>query len=261
MSETSAKILDRIRKLLATAKDQEGLPEGELAAKMARDLMLEHAVEEVDLGETPEEVTRAEVETGKSTWQRLVADAVATHCSCRFLFAPGYPKGWIWGRPGDIEIARYLLEVITRQIEQATERYRVARQARFHLLLGGVGQIDPGHMKEILNAFRCSAAAGVIIKLEQIRRTQETTHKKGTALMVLRQDKTDEAIKRAMGKKPREVKPERTEANADGFRAGLAITLNPAIKAPADPPRRQQTVQESFLGFLLGADVTIDEQR
>ena len=119
--KNSSKIVDRIRKALALAENQAGTPEGDTAAKIARQLMQKHAVEVVDLGQDPEDDPMIEhgfeIEK-RNQWRRNLAHSLAEHCEVFSLSWGGTNKMTLYGRESGVEVAEYLYSIVVRQVEQ-----------------------------------------------------------------------------------------------------------------------------------------------
>ena len=77
------RVLDQIRKTLALAQGTAGTPEGETAARIARDLMARHAVVEADLGGVPDLVGERGADKTRDTWRRALVVRVAEFCGCQ----------------------------------------------------------------------------------------------------------------------------------------------------------------------------------
>lgn len=112
--------LERIRKLVNLALDQEGTPEGETAMRLARDLMLERNVELSQLGvderERVDPFTRSRLELGgRAHWRCKLLSLVARHCECVAGWTSG-GAGSLYGRKSSVEVAEYLFVVLLRQL-------------------------------------------------------------------------------------------------------------------------------------------------
>lgn len=141
------KIVSRIRKLMALAEGSEG-NEAASAAKLARKLMIEHAVsmsslsEDAILEEDPIEVKSIDV--GKSTWAIKLAWAVGSHCKVSVIRSVSHGHydpvtredlgPWkrrtfaiAYGHQSDLEVWEYLFQVARREIQRLAKEYRAAR--------------------------------------------------------------------------------------------------------------------------------------
>ena len=147
------KIVSRIRKLMALAESSNE-NEAASAAKLARKLMIEHAVsmsslsEDAILEEDPIEVKGIDV--GKSTWAINLAWAVGSHCKVSVIRAVHYcdrniyddppdspnrtPYDWdkhkrrtfavAYGHRSDLEVWEYLFDVAHREVQRLAKEYR-----------------------------------------------------------------------------------------------------------------------------------------
>jgi len=106
-------MVEKIKKLLALAADQEGKPEGDLAADLALKLMKEHALELGDL-EEPSEIDSRVVDGNQSHWRHALIDIVARHCQCFAIRTEG--KMLVYGYPVDLDVCLYLIDLYTAQL-------------------------------------------------------------------------------------------------------------------------------------------------
>ena len=138
------KIVTRIRKLMALAESTNE-NEAASAAKLARKLMVEHAVsmsslsEDAILEEDPIEVTGIEV--GKASWAIKLAWALGSHCKVSVIRSVSHGHyhpvtqedlgPWkrrtfaiAYGHRSDIEVWEYLYDVARREIQRLAKEYR-----------------------------------------------------------------------------------------------------------------------------------------
>lgn len=113
--------LERIKKLVALAGDQAGTPEGEVAMRMARELMRESSIElaqlQADERDAVDPFTRRPLDLGgRAHWRRQLLSMVATHCECVAGWNPRGDNGSIYGRRSAVDIAEYLFQVLVRQL-------------------------------------------------------------------------------------------------------------------------------------------------
>ena len=108
-------IVEKIKKILRLAMDQNGTPEGETAAKLAAKIMAAHqvAMSDIELGSEvePDPIEEQQFNCPQSVWRRLLANVVAKHCQCTAAYNTyrGGMKIHLYGHRSDIEIAKYLL--------------------------------------------------------------------------------------------------------------------------------------------------------
>ena len=112
--------LERIRKLVNLALDQEGTPEGETAMRLARQLMVDRNLELSQLGlderERVDPFTRSRLELGgRAHWRCKLLSLVALHCECVAGWTSA-GSGSLYGRRSSVEVAEYLFVVLLRQL-------------------------------------------------------------------------------------------------------------------------------------------------
>ena len=111
--------VDRIRKLLRVAADQEGTPEGETAARIARRMIEQQAeaLSELDLDAREEAdpfLRRPILLGGPAHWRCRLLTLVAEHCACIAGYRPGSGKASLYGRRSAVEVAEYLYVLLSR---------------------------------------------------------------------------------------------------------------------------------------------------
>jgi hypothetical protein len=156
--------LDRIRKLFALSVDQQGTPEGETAARIARELMRDRCIELAQLapGEREEVdpfVRQRLLLGGPKHWRCRLLSVVASHCECVAGYRPGSGKGSLYGRRSAVEVAEYLFVLLSRQL--------TLERAVFMAQLGPWAQ-DPEGVRRTLD-FTGSAVMAIEIRLKQLR--------------------------------------------------------------------------------------------
>jgi hypothetical protein len=230
------RLIDRIRKAQALAADQAGTPEGETAARIARELMTAHAIVEAELGVARDTMEERVFDVGhKATWLRRLATHVAEHCECFSTYTPGTSRVQLHGRQSDVEVAIYLYETIRTQVESALERQLQDIAARAHRQ--GY-TLNSGRCRSYRDRFRHSATTAVAQRLVEMRRQQQATDPAGTALMSLRGSEAER-----WAKEHRHVKASRThvpDGVLAGYEAGQAVQIVPGVNpAGADAPAHQ----------------------
>jgi Protein of unknown function (DUF2786) len=217
MSRRAARI-ERIRKLLALAHDQEGTPEGEAAARRARDLMRQQSVAMADLdahqrGARDPIGKRAIDLGGKEHWRRQLAGEVAVHCECLLTFKSGNGGAFLYGHQSGVDIAEYLLVLLTRQVEQA-------REARFR------PELERASRARDLADFTQSAVLAVQNRLRQLRQGEGD----GPETRLIHQRSED--LRRwleARGYQFKNLPPSPFGYNQDGYEAGHRIPMHDAV--------------------------------
>ncbi len=242
-----SKIVTKIRKLLALAEGSEG-NEAEVAARIADDLMREHAISLSRLDEAAlleeDPVGVLAVEVGKTTWRVQLAWTLASHCSVsavravrwrsthptqsdehgdpvrlkggskRRVFALGY------GHQSDLEVWEYLYAVAEREIQKAATEYRVSGEAN-----GWYGGVD----RTAMTRFREGAVSGLGRKLRTQREAAKEDVPQSEALAV--QSRTARAeVEKCRAHPNLGTYTGGVGGSRDGFAAGGRININPAVR-------------------------------
>ena len=246
---TNKKIVTRIRRLMALAESSNE-NEAASAAKLARKLMVEHAVslaalsESALLEEDPVEIKGIDV--GKSTWAINLAWALGAHCNVSVIRSVRWadrncyddppdspnrtPYDWdthrrrtfavAYGHRSDLEVWEYLYTVAKREIQRLTrlERQRIKERD------GWVTRTEATQYREGL-------VGGLRVKLRQMKaQAAQQEENTGTAL--------------ALQSRAARARAEMENANPSlgsykggvggsfsGYRDGQKIDLNPGLQA------------------------------
>ena len=130
MARSTASLDRRIAKLLELARDQDGTPEGEAAARIARKLMRESARSRAQAWSKQSEITvqKRQFELGaRWPWRRRLAAAVARHCACVAAWPRQGTHVVLFGAVGALDIADYLLSVLLREVDTARSEWLAAQ--------------------------------------------------------------------------------------------------------------------------------------
>jgi len=222
-------IVSKIQKLLAVARDQEGLPEGEVAAKLAMRMMVAHAItqQEVDDQEVLEQdpIEKQNYDNvGRGVWKMKVMHHIAEHCSCRMSYrtAAARDGGYVfhlYGHRSDIEIATYLYAICIRQIQEAAKVYSKTTEY--------AQDYRSGRTK--MNNFRRSAARGLYARLAEIRSDARADEPEGYALVCSRAMNVSRWVDDKYGK----FQSGRSHAHGhsqEGYIAGRNVNLSAGLK-------------------------------
>lgn len=137
----------RLAKLLATAMDQAGTPEGDLASRRAKEMMDRYGLTEEDAATTDFELNDHEI--GRHNWKRslYLAASIATGT---FVAVTGSGTGMrVYGKHDRVVLCRYLFGALVNQCEAALRLSRRSGRAQ-------------------MNSFRRSFAAGAMEKANKI---------------------------------------------------------------------------------------------
>jgi len=225
----------RIAKLLQLARDQEGTPEGEVAARIARKLMRQsaHARARVWSARPDIPVVQRRLELHhRWPWRRRLAAAVARHCACVAAWPQRGSHVLLFGAIGSLDIADYLLEVLLRELDGARAAW-LTRQPDF------VPEEPPGpELARRTTGFCSSAVRAVEARLRALREEESSVDPTGHALV------RDEAqsVDRWLAEQGITLKtgaPDPFAFRQDGWTAGHAIALHDAMTTPETPCRRR----------------------
>jgi len=113
----------RLERLKALAEDQAGTPEGELAARLAREITVERqqllSTMDLDTRNQIDPFVRCDLDLGgKAFWRRKVASLTAHHAECVCSFVGAQAR--LSGRRSTVLVAEHLYRVMSRSI--AVER-------------------------------------------------------------------------------------------------------------------------------------------
>lgn len=122
-------IKTKIEQLYALAKDQQGLPEGEAAALVAKKLQQQYAISDSELNlsqssDIPILVEDWDIAT-KTNWRRILLSDVCNYLSCRMLYYKGTSMVRLFGEPRDVALVKWLYDTLESQLNQsATDYYK-----------------------------------------------------------------------------------------------------------------------------------------
>lgn len=159
--------LERVRKLFALAADQQGTPEGEAAARVARRLMRARSLELAGLDESVRQeldpFTRRQLLLGGPRyWRCRLVTLVARHCECIAGYVPGTGKASLYGRRSAVDVAEYLYVVFSRTL--TLERV---------LFLSEIAELPDEERVRRVNNFSQSAMLALELRLQQAREQED----------------------------------------------------------------------------------------
>lgn len=229
MSTPASTIIERIRKALSLAADRTGTPEGETAARIARNMMTQHAISmaDIDLATSSkmDPLTMETFDLGiRGLWTRTLMNSIAIHCSCRTVNITGTSNVRLYGFAHDVAVAQYLFEIIKRQIIEAADR-NAKSLPRW---------MSKGDKRSAYNDFVCSAVQGAYQKLAEIRRAdikEATPAATGTGMILRKRE--DQVTTYYEQKKGRTKKGANMKGSFDheGYAAGKAVSLHAGVGA------------------------------
>ena len=241
----SAKIIERIQKLLRLADGSEG-NESEQAMRMARRLMTEHAVTEQQLAESDRpsdplvKMTVSFVKNelsidpekrryrGQKTqqWKRDLAFSIAYYLDIKGAQTSGTNMFHFYGHKSDCEIAIYMYTVVCGQIDRAAKAYCKSPN----------WEDRHKHGKTLGAEFRQSAVQGLRSKLREMKAVEPEENPEGFALMVSRKNTVDKWVADNYSFGTANVK--RASHSSAGYQAGQRVRLNKGVSAGASNTRR-----------------------
>lgn len=229
------KILDRIRKLLALARDQRGsTEEAAVAAAAAQRLMLQHQIEETDLdsgdridlyGHLVEE-GRKEAGRRWPPWKLRLATAVAYHSSVRVVMIDDGMR--LFGHRADCEIAQVLFQYLTREVDRLADDAWAVFRSPFR-------DVKPWKQR-----FREGAVAAIAWRLDEMRLTVETEAPAGALVLRSRVQTVTDLLVQAAEAAPTQNPWDgaAVDPNDLAFRRGVAAGSDIALQQAA-PGRKE----------------------
>lgn len=227
----NSRMVEKIQNLMALAKDQAGLPEGELAAKFAAELMAKHSIrgEEVEM-EKRGGITDAFISYGKQTvWRRYLFQVVADFVGVRVAFGNQTDRAIVVGLSEHMEVFTYLYDVILRQVTKAGDAF-YQDNLREAVALGAMTVYEARAVKE---KFLVSAASGVKQRMEEIKRSASSAA--GLAIVKSRDAEVEDYFARVVGKV--KTKTRNISLLQAGVEAGRNITIHHGVGAGATSPK------------------------
>ncbi|MCK6504540.1 DUF2786 domain-containing protein [Myxococcota bacterium] len=228
-SSAAQAAVDRIRKLLALAADQQGTPEGQAAARLARRLIHRYDLAGQALHEPAGDpiVRVALAIDGRVLWRRRLAAAVARHCECALSWSPSEQRAWLYGRHSGVAVAQYLHAVLRREIEDARRRY----DEELPMMTG------EKERARLARDFTGSAVLAVENRLAALRGEEAAVRPDQCAVVSRRGQELREWMQ-AQGVHFHRQAPSVFAYSAEGYAAGHAITLRDAVRGQALDPAR-----------------------
>ena len=218
----------RIRKLLALAKDQEGTPEGEAAARLARVMMRRQALAWQHLGRdearTRDPVARQALDLGgKSRWRTRLATVVARHCECVVAWERDSLRAWLVGHHSALDVADYLYAVLCRELEQERAAFEAGMDA----------DASDAPRRAAVGDFCQSAVLALDVRLQRWRTDDDGRHPTGAALVRCRRDDVRSWL-REQGVSLRASADRPHGYSQEGYEAGYRLPLHDAVRS-GDP--------------------------
>lgn len=211
---------ERARKLFALARDQQGTPEGEAAARFARQLLREQSLNLAGLDrealDAADPFVRQEILLGgPRMWRCRLLTLVSRHCECVGAYRSGQGRGSLYGRRSNVQVAEHLFMVLSRTM--TLERA---------LLLGshqGEGEVE---LARRANDFTMSALLALELRLAELRDEEGA----GMSTALVRQSRRGlYAWMQAHGHSLKREVPFGYSWDAAGYQAGYRLPLQKAV--------------------------------
>jgi hypothetical protein len=230
------KIVERIRRALAIAKDQSGKPEGDTASRLAENMLRAHAISMAEVSDAESRASdpmmRREFDLGaRSNWRRRLIWAVAQHCALVGHYQRNATAFVLFGHSSSIAVAEYLYDVIIRQVVAEADRYGNGLPS-WH----GRGQKHKLH-----NDFCHSAVTAIDHRLRAMRSGGATADPTGTALVLSRAKAAETFMHEKIGKLGK-GRARGTNWNAEGHEAGKRVRIVDGVEARAEAASRYKAI-------------------
>lgn len=221
--------VDRIRKLLALAADQDGTPEGEAAARLARRFLEERSIELEGLDATERDRVdpfqrRAILLGGSAHWRCRLVSLVARHCECVAGYKPSAGKGWLYGRQSAVDIAEHLALVLLRALTVERLHWSMRPELR---------ELPDAALTRRLNDFTGSAISALEVRLNEQRSGERDDAPQRFALIRRHSVGLDDWM-RGQGFRLGRDLPFPHGHSTDGWVAGYRLPLRPAVRSGGD---------------------------
>jgi hypothetical protein len=235
MASSPAAVERRIAKLLQLARDQEGTPEGETAARIARKLMRDSARDRARAWSQRSDITilQRRFELGaRWPWRRRLAAAVAKHCACVAAWPRRGTHVILFGAAGTLDIADYLLVVLLREVDEARAGW-LAEQPDYD-----PSEPLPPDLARRSTGFCNSAIGAIEARLRAMRQEESTVDPTGHALVLAEAASVQDWL-RDQGIDLKKGAPDPYAFSREGWHAGHGIALHDAVATPDTPAGRQ----------------------
>jgi len=239
------KLLARIDKLMAMRDDGNSPEEAELAAVRVQELLTRIGLTEAEVraqnaGAKQKIVTEqvAWIDDVKTTWEINLATCIANACFCEVVLLPAH--ACFIGTEIDSASAGYMWSNLAYKLDAmsqtATTEY--ARQYKKETGKSAYKTLGQAYLKRYRRNWLSGAVAGIWERLVTARKAAITDNSNITALVVLKQQDTTEAMHVMFPRlrfKKYAFTDSNEEARAKGYQAGKEVELQkglPGARAP-----------------------------
>jgi hypothetical protein len=219
---TPEKIIDRIRKLLALAKDKAASEnEAATAMSMASDLMMKYNIDHVDDADAPGIIEGQYMrDQYKQKWHGFMHTAIATLYDCRGLETKSGFRKFV-GRPFNVSACEETWEFVIEQVEAL---YKEGLKA----FKGKMGRLSKDARCDFRDSFKQACALRILRKVKEIKAAQKNQIPDHKALVIIDTMKEElDTLFAAKGLKDRRpVKVTSGFGTGAGLAAGDQVNLN-----------------------------------
>jgi len=219
-------MLEKVKKLLSLASNQQGLPEGLTAMLKAQEMIYKFNIAEFELQQSQgiksdpyikKRIRMACTATPKD-WRRTIYSSVANANFCKFVYFFNSQDGSIIGQETNIQVVESMAEYIIKQVvkfakmDWKNNTYNLSES-------------------ECLNSFCQGAKYQIYLRLKTQMIELESSSVSGTALMVCKNAELIEATNTLVGKVTNHAarKVKANDSYFSGARTGQSMSLRPEI--------------------------------
>lgn len=218
------KTIEKIKQLMALAKDQSGRPEGEQAAKFAAEIMAKNNLSQEEIEEHGKEpFSELCIDLGgQSYWRRLLFHHIAKFCDSASLYISNSTRMYFYGRESNFEIAKYIYKIAERKINKDASAYY--QEIKDTVYSGA---------KRLRTDFCMSAVDGFSSKLREMKKsavmdTRDISEPHALILINHELSLADEFMRKERSVKSTSVSRRK---NSSGYEAGKSISVRPGVSS------------------------------
>lgn len=215
-------VVDRIRKLLALAKDK-GASEHEASFAMAKasELMLKYNIDHVDDEDAPGFIESRKSPILDQKWHFFLAGAVASLFNCRAVYTDIVVCHSFVGRPANTEAAADTFEYLVQQVEGLYKQGLRAFRSR-------MGRLSKSSRAEFRQTFKEACALRIYQRVVEIKAHERNVIPNHRALVVIDNDK--EKIEEFLANNGVEDRGKAITARKSGFGTGAGAAAGDQIQ-------------------------------
>jgi len=239
-----AKIIDKVKKLLALAKGTNYEGETAMAMNRARELLAKYNLSMTDIEEkqaaeeNPEERLATSITAG--SWQTSIASIVTQYYNCEYFYRIVRGGGrsrrgkriiTIVGMPTEVELAEYTLISIVDQVDKMMRKAR--KKLRKEREANGLNRQNRAD-----SSFYTRGYAIGIVKYLRDSLKKQVEEEKCRALVLVKNPKVRQYMNSLNLKltRPRPFHPSSAKGFNDGYRDGKKVNVRRGIKGRGEGP-------------------------